>query len=90
MNLSRLRRFLGLADAPAHTPAAVTPDDNTDFDFLVRRVYVGGAGDITGRVHGNAGTPVTLTSVPAGTMLDVAFSRIHATGTTATNMIAFQ
>lgn len=66
--------------------AAVTPSDSVDFtSFPPKAVYVGGAGAVVAVV---AGAAVTFAAVPVGTVLPIAFSRINATNTTATNLVA--
>lgn len=73
--------------SPAYHAAAVTPNDNTDLTFVTRAVYVGGAGNITvNMADGTAG--IVFSAVPVGTVLPIAVSRIKATGTTATLLVA--
>jgi hypothetical protein len=65
---------------------AVTPSDVTNFaDGLCRAIYVGGAGNITAIVNGAA---ILFTAVPVGTILPVQATRVNATATTATAMVA--
>lgn len=73
-------------DSPASNAAAVTTSDTTDLDNTTRYLYVGGAGNLSLIFKG--GQTVTLNSVPAGTMLHVRVTRVRATGTTATNIVA--
>lgn len=75
--------------------AAVTPSDST----LVggngnaqqvngtRYLYVGGTGDVTVDTVGGE-TSITFKAVPVGTLLAIRAIRVHATGTTATNIVA--
>jgi hypothetical protein len=64
---------------------AITPSNSTNFDYYVRGIYVGGAGDV---VAVNAlGTAVTFTAVPAGTILPIKAIRVNSTSTTATAMV---
>lgn len=73
-------------NSPAAYGAAVTPDDNNDLATSSRMLWVGGAGNIAlVTVRGSA---VTLSNVPAGTLLPIRAARIKSTGTTATNMVA--
>lgn len=65
--------------------AAVTPSDTVNM-IEASSVYVGVSGDIS--IVTPNGQSVLLKSVAVG-MLDVPVSRVNATGTTATNMIAF-
>lgn len=85
-----------LAYGPGHSAFAVIPHDTNRLqqnseDVTLRAIYVGGLGDVTGRVFTESGSPVTLTwfNVPAGSTLHFAFIEVHATGTTATNILAF-
>lgn len=79
------------ANHSLHTPSkayAVTPSDTTPLTGDVRRIYVGGAGNI--RVAPAAGgDTVTLIGVPVGTTIELQVSMVYATGTTATNLVAF-
>ncbi|MES2958461.1 MAG: hypothetical protein V4792_09745 [Pseudomonadota bacterium] len=66
--------------------AAVTPSDTVDFlGGKAQALYVGGAGNVTAIVGGIA---VLFTAVPVGTVLRVAATRVNATATTATAMVA--
>lgn len=66
-------------------------------NVVLRWVYVGVSGNITGKVATvtwSAGIPtygdsdtITFLSVPIG-LFEMAFTEIHSTGTTATDMIA--
>ena len=65
---------------------AVTPSDATSFTSgACKALYVGGAGNITAIVGGVA---VLFTAVPVGTVLPIAATRVNATGTLATAMVA--
>jgi len=84
-----------LAYGPGHSAIAVTPHDTNPLvdvngeTITARAIYVGVSGNITGKVmtpNGTAGT-VAFLSVPIG-ILNVAFEEIHATGTTATDIVA--
>ena len=65
---------------------AVTPSDATNFaEGTCHAIYVGGAGNITAIVNGSA---VLFTAVPVGATLRIRATRVNATGTTATAMVA--
>jgi hypothetical protein len=66
---------------------AVTPSDTVSLTKHAVGFYVGVAGDVTlVDLYGN----VTLfKAVPVGFQYFVGFTRINATGTTATNIVAF-
>ncbi len=77
-------------DNPARDGAVITPDDATDFEKVPRSLYVGGTGDIqvtfAGFKDGVPGATVTLKAVPVG-VLPVQVLRVHATLTTATEIV---
>lgn len=75
----------GLADPFLHL-AEVTPSDVADLDQVARGFFVGGEGDVT--LTTAAGETVTLVGLPAGLLVPVRTKRIHATGTTATDLVA--
>lgn len=64
---------------------AVTPSDSVSFSKC-RALYVGGAGNAV--LVMSDGTAVTFTGIPAGTTLHVACTRVNATSTTATAIVA--
>ena len=66
--------------------AAVTPSDSVALTNVTRAIWVGGAGAIA--VILQNGATVTLSGVPAGTMLWLRASQVKATGTTATLIVA--
>lgn len=75
------------SSGPAQGAAAVTPSDSTDLDVQGSRgLWVGGAGNVA--VITAQGDTVTFNGVAAGYLLPVAVSRVLATGTTATNLVA--
>ncbi len=81
-------RYQGMNDllSPASDGAAVVPNDTTDLPIASKRLWVGGAGNV--KINTLLGNPLTYTAVPAGTYLQVRASRVFATGTTATNIVA--
>jgi hypothetical protein len=86
------RRGAGLlealrASAPAQAAAAVTPNDGVDLPGgLTIALYVGGVGTL--RVTMADGVVANFAAVPAGTTLEIQVTRVHATGTTATSIVA--
>lgn len=64
----------------------VTPSDVTVYSPAFRALYVGGAGAVAITTAG--GTDVVFAAVPAGTTLRVAGTKVKATGTVATNIVA--
>lgn len=81
--------FSSQSTALGETPtraASVTPDDNNDLATVARRLYIGGAGDVT--IVTPSGNTVTFKAVPVGTTLSILTARVMATGTTATLILA--
>lgn len=75
------------ADPNKYNAEAITPSDATDLTAKgFRGFYVGVAGDVTIEPVGST-TPLTFTSVPAGSIIPVGFSKINATDTTATDIV---
>lgn len=70
---------------PAAHGFAVTPDDDTDLSQPVRALYVGSVGAVT--VQLSSGAVVTFNGVAGGTLLPVIALRVHATGTTASEIV---
>jgi hypothetical protein len=72
---------------PVRTALAVTPSDSVDIRTgqLTRGIYVGGTGDMS--VVMDNGT-VAFVGVVAGAVYPIRVSRVNATGTTATNILA--
>lgn len=71
--------------SPAVKTAAVTPSDSTVLNC--RALYVGSAGDVA-IVGFRDSVAVTLSSVPAGTILPIACRKVMSTNTTASNIVA--
>jgi hypothetical protein len=63
---------------------AVTPSDTVDQSGAA--IYVGGAGNVSLLTEG--GDTVTFTAPPVGSIIPMRFTRVRATGTTATLLIA--
>lgn len=68
-----------------------TLSDTSDLPFLTRGIWVGGAGALSVQMPDDTGTLQTLliSGIPAGTYLPIAVTRLRATGSTATLVIAF-
>jgi hypothetical protein len=84
-----LNPFAGMGGdmaSPSADGIAITPSDTVDLAVAPRRIWSGSGGNIT--IITLAGTTLTYTNVPVGTYLQIRPSRIKATGTTATNMVA--
>ena len=67
--------------------AAANLSDTVDLTTSpAKSLYIGGAGNI--KVTLIDGSTVTFSGVPVGTILPVVVTRVFATGTTATNILA--
>ena len=72
--------------------SAVTPSNTVDIPAITGGtnngcvLYIGGFGDL--RVETVGGDTVTFVGVLGGTFFPVQVSRVYATGTTATNIVA--
>lgn len=68
--------------------AAVTPSDSADLPLgQCLALYIGVSGDVS--LDAPSGTAVLFKAVPVG-VLNVAATRVRATGTTATNIVALR
>jgi hypothetical protein len=83
---TRNRSDAGSILAPAAHAVAVTPSDSANLPYTTTGLWVGGAGAISLVTAG--GETVLLSGIPAGTILPIQATRIRATGTTATLIVA--
>lgn len=72
---------------PARELWAVTPSNSETLPKIAKAIFVGGSGDISIRAASDA-VPVVLKNVPAGMILPIRALQIHASGTTATDIVA--
>ena len=72
-------------ESPGYDAVTVTPSDSNDLAITSRAIYVGTSGDL--RVTTASGSIVTFVAVPEG-MLPMRVSRVHASGTTASDIVA--
>lgn len=70
---------------PGRNAATVTPSDSTVLN--ARALYIGGTGDLAVIPIGNS-SPVTFVGVPAGVVLPLQVTKVMATNTTATDIVA--
>ena len=77
---------MAVGTGASDTCLAVTPSDSAA-QPICRALYVGGAGNITGRLAFDT-VDTVFSGIPAGSVLPLQFKLIKATGTTATNMVA--
>lgn len=73
-------------ESPIEDGASIAPDDVDDLDDVTRAIWVGTGGNVKVDLKGS-GT-VTLNNVADGTMLPLRVTKVHATDTTASNMVA--
>lgn len=71
----------------AGAASAVTPSDVTDLTYFANALYIGASGNVTVTLR-NDTSSVTFAAVPAGTILPIYVSRVWATGTTASSILA--
>ena len=73
-------------NSPAEHAVLLTPSDSVDLTNFSRALYVGGAGNI--KVTTVGGETLLFTGVLAGSILPIRVSRVWATTTTATTIVA--
>jgi hypothetical protein len=71
---------------PASHGFAVTPSDSTLLSETTRGIYVGTGGTIAALML--SGASVSFPAVPSGAILPVRLTKIMATGTTASGIVA--
>lgn len=71
---------------PAYGHFEITPSDSVDLTHVPSAIRVGGAGDVVIRDRHDVDITYTCT---AGEILGVRAVRVLATGTTATNLVAW-
>lgn len=74
------------ATVSAHSAVAVTPSDSTVLP-TTRALYIGTAGNVA-VVMADDQNSVTFVAVMAGSILPVQVTKVLATGTTASNIVA--
>lgn len=74
------------ANAPARHAAAITPSNSVDLPSPTRGIWVGVGGSV--KVDTAGGDTVTFAGAAAGGVIPVRATRVYATGTTATNLVA--
>lgn len=71
----------------ASNAAAITPNDGANLPNTARGIFIGGDGNITVDML-DIGTNITFVGVQGGTFLPLMITKVYATGTTATSLIA--
>ncbi|TNM66393.1 spike base protein, RCAP_Rcc01079 family [Aliirhizobium smilacinae] len=72
--------------SPASAGMAVTPSDTTALSVSSRAIYIGSGGTLAIRMI--SGDDLTFIGVPSGSFLPIRVSQVHATGTTASAIVA--
>ena len=72
--------------APAYQFLAVTPSDTVNLQGTTRGLYIGSDGNVV--CINESGNAVTFVGLIAGTILPVQTTRVNATNTTSTNIVA--
>lgn len=73
---------------PGKWGEVVTPSDVTNLTNPARSLYVGVAGNLSVVMYGDGAT-VVFANVPVG-IFPIQITRVNATGTTATNLVALR
>ncbi len=81
---------------PGENAVVVTPSDSTNIlspgtqTVITRGVWIGGSGDLSVEMVGDRmdDQTVVFTGIASGTLLPIAITRVNATGTTATSIVA--
>ena len=77
---------MAVSTSPCDTSLAVVTSD-TAAQPVSRALFVGGAGNITGRLVSDT-TDTVFSGIAGGTILPLQFKLIKTTGTTATGLVA--
>ena len=72
--------------APGTASFAITPSDTAPLQSLPKAVYVGTGGRIAMRGSADA-VPIAWVNVPSGSLIPFRAAYVHATGTTAADII---
>lgn len=72
-------------ERPTSSAASITPSDTVNIGTPTRGIYVGVGGSVVAVINGVA---ITFANVPAGMILPIVATRVNATGTSATSLVA--
>jgi hypothetical protein len=75
------------ATVSAHRASTVTTSDSTIYEQPTRGLYIGGAGNIVVDMA-DGGSSIPFVGLLGGGVYPFQVTRIYATGTTATNIVA--
>jgi hypothetical protein len=81
----QFRNFAPGLESPASNAVLVTPDDNADLTDASRALWIGTAGDLTVTMLG--GQTLTFPNLLGG-WHPIRVTRVHATGTAASGIVA--
>lgn len=81
----QLENLLPLNAPPIHG-LEITPDDVNDLTDVTRGIWIGTGGDI--KVTTLGGETSTYKNAPSGWLLVGFYTKVHATNTTASNLVA--
>jgi hypothetical protein len=73
---------------PSLFAETVTPSDTVSLSAPTRALYIGVTGNISVQMYGNGATQI-FSNVPVG-ILPVQVTRVNATGTTASSIVAMR
>lgn len=76
----------GISSSPAYNAVAVTPSDSANLAQTARALYIGVSGDVKIDCPGG-GSGIVFKAAPVG-ILPVMATKVYATGTAATNIVA--
>lgn len=90
--MSQIDNFNGVAGdtliGSSINPYPIAPHDTDPLPVVPKAIYVGTGGDVVLRGIGSS-TDVTFKNVPSGGEIMVRASHVRATGTTASDLVAF-
>lgn len=78
--------FGSALDSPPTKAFAITPSDTDELTYVVRGIYVGGAGNLKVMFRDDT-VAVTFVGLTAGSTVAGRIKQVLSTGTTATNLI---
>lgn len=78
--------FRTALESPGNNAIAVTPNNSADLSTHARGLYIGVAGDV--KVTTAGGDSVVLKGAVAGSVIPVRVSRVWASQTTASSIVA--
>ncbi len=71
---------------PAEDCFVIAPSDSAELPRATKAIYIGEGGDVA-LIPVRGKTPIIFRNLPSGAILDVRVRAIHATGTTARELV---